>query len=223
MSILAIIPARSGSKGIPGKNLALCAGKELVRWSIDACLESQLLTNTVVSTDFPDITSLAGRGYTIATCGEISDEAQIEDRLAPIIEAYGASIIVLLQPTSPVRTGKQIDEAIEQLQREGADSLLSVVESHAFIWRSITNPAGNTAITSYDYKKRPRRQDHSPELEENGSIYCWTREHWERTKNRLGGLISLYVMPPECRTQVDDEMDLFLVEKILERQACLTT
>ena len=153
----------------------------------------------------------------------ISDEAQIEDRLGEVINGTPggrlSDIIVLLQPTSPVRTGKQIDEAIEQLQREGADSLLSVVPSHSFLWA--LKEHRNAPVAAYDYRHRPQRQQMDPQYEENGSIYVFTREHWERTHNRLGGRISLYVMPEECRIQVDSPLDLWMAGTILERQGAL--
>jgi len=228
MNVLAIIPARGGSKGIPGKNLAMCGGKPLTWWTINACGDSKHISTSVVSTDdnaghvqmsLPlNITNLF-----LKSCVEITDDAQIEDRLAPIIQQYEPDIIVLLQPTSPVRTGKQIDEAIEQLQREGADSLVSVVESHAFLWDEIDGSYGewNSELNAMDYQHRPRRQDMTPQYEENGSIYVFTREHWERTHNRLGGKISLFIMPEECKLQVDTPFDLWMAGRILERQHTL--
>ena len=215
-NVLAIVPARGGSKGIPGKNLAMCAGKPLIEWTIDAIQASHSITWPIISTDSEEIVLAIGNTWPpIQWTDEISDEAQIEDRLDEIIEPQDqADIIVLLQPTSPVRTGKQIDEAIEQLQREGADSLVSVVESHAFLWRVSGMATGH----NYDLQNRPRRQDMDPQYEETGSIYVFTREHWERTHNRLGGKISIYCMPKETGYQIDDPFDLWLVEQILERQ-----
>jgi CMP-N,N'-diacetyllegionaminic acid synthase len=234
MKVLAIIPARGNSKGIPGKNLALCAGRPLIEWTLEAASQSRLITNTILSTDSYAIMEHAFPDTWIDSCRAISDEAQIEDRLDASINYIGRDheIIVLLQPTSPVRTGKQIDEAIEQLQREGADSLLSVVESHAFLWTEIADVSDGrerlerhglgtlwqNAQASYDHYHRPRRQDLPPQYEETGNIYVFTREHWERTHNRLGGKISIYCMPRETGYQIDDEFDLWLVEQILERQ-----
>ncbi|KKK72236.1 hypothetical protein LCGC14_2905900, partial [marine sediment metagenome] len=120
--------------------------------------------------------------------------------------------IVLLQPTSPVRTGKQIDEAIEMFHRGGYDTLLSVVKIHAFQW-DISNGQRN-----YDIWQRPRRQELDNWVEENGSIYIFSMEWWKANKNRLGGEIGFYVMPEESRIQIDTPLDLYLVGKILERQ-----
>jgi CMP-N,N'-diacetyllegionaminic acid synthase len=217
MNVLAIVPARGGSKGIPGKNLAMCGGKPLIEWTAEACIWSNLITTMVVSTDEPAISRCAidafDQRWAVHINESIGDDAQIETRLDKPINDHQPDIIVLLQPTSPVRTGKQIDEAIEQLQREGADSLVSVVESHSFLWHP------GPPVTKV-YTGRPRRQDFI-QYEENGSIYVFTRDHWERTHNRLGGKISLFVMPDECAVQVDTPFDLWMADQILERQHAL--
>jgi CMP-N,N'-diacetyllegionaminic acid synthase len=222
-NVLAIVPARGGSKGIPGKNLAMCAGKPLIKWTLEAALDS-VADEVVVTSDDEAILQCANRPVGLTDWAAIiSDDAQIEDRLDEIIQTgtQASDIIVLLQPTSPVRTGKQIDEAIEQLQREGADSLVSVVEGHSFLWQQTIADGFSPMVISLSYQpqlgERPRRQD-MEQYEENGSIYVFTREHWERTHNRLGGKISLYVMPEECRIQVDTPFDLWMAEQILVRQ-----
>jgi CMP-N,N'-diacetyllegionaminic acid synthase len=224
MSTLAIVPARAGSMGIPGKNMIDCAGQPLIAWTMDAIFEARI--PPVITTD--DI-RLASLSYT-EICASIGANDQIEDRLDPIIQKYDPKIIVLLQPTSPVRTGQQITEAIAQLQYEEADSLLSVVRSHSFLWVNNSylpymadiGPHKNSNLwTSYDWQNRANRQDMQYQYEENGSIYVFTREHWEQAHNRLGGHISLYVMPEECRIQVDTPWDLWMSEQILLRQHAL--
>jgi len=210
MTVLAIIPARGGSKGIPDKNLTMCGGKPLIQWTTDAVREADLVDIAILSTDSEAICDAADMWYRL--CDPISDEAQIEDRLDAVIDnaPLQADIIVLLQPTSPVRRGNQIDEAIAQLVLEELDSLVSVVPSHAFLWVD--------DWATYDWSMRPRRQETKQQYEENGSIYVFTRQHWERTHNRLGGKIGTYVMPEECRMQIDTPFDLWMVEQILERQ-----
>jgi CMP-N,N'-diacetyllegionaminic acid synthase len=223
VKVLAIIPARAGSKEIPGKNTMECGGRPLIGWTVQACDQSQLLDWAVISTDIIDMPSMvpdileAVMPVNVEPAGDISDDAQIEDRLDSIIQSYDPRIIVLLQPTSPVRTGKQIDEAIQQLERDGADSLLSVVPSHAFTWTMLDGEA----IANYGYEHRPPRQHLAQRYEETGSIYVFTREHWDRTHNRLGGRISLYIMPEACRVQVDTIFDHWIAEQILQKQQVL--
>ena len=222
-NVLAIVPARGGSKGIPGKNLAMCAGKPLIKWTLEAALDS-VADEVVVTSDDEAILQCANRPVGLTHWAAIiSDDAQIEDRLDEIIQTgtQASDIIVLLQPTSPVRTGKQIDEAIEQLQREGADSLVSVVTSHSFLWTHDDNNVLFRCAPPSPLPYRPTRQDMRSQYEENGSIYVFTREHWERTHNRLGGKISLYEMPEYCKIQVDTPFDLWMAGAILDwRNRC---
>ena len=213
---LAIVPARAGSKGIPDKNMAICAGKPLLEWTANAIRNSELVTDFMLSTDSKVMANWWSGSVHIAR--DISDTAQIEDRLDEVIRNSNCTTIVLLQPTSPIRTGKQIDEAIEQLQREKADSLVSVVPDHSLVW---TDMAGKP-LPSYDVANRPRRQDmNPPHYRETGNIYVFTRKHWERTRCRLGGKISLFVMPEESGYQVDTPFDLWLCGAILEKQKTL--
>lgn len=217
MTTLAIVPARCGSKGIPHKNIAICAGKPLYMWTMDAIAASSI-TEVVISTDCSHLLPDMGDSAPLFT-ERIADDAQIEDRLDVLIQHYNPDIIVLLQPTSPIRTGKQIDEAVAQLQREKVDSLVSVVESHSFTWANM----GGKSLSSYDLNNRPRRQDiNPPHYRETGSIYAFTRKHWEKTHCRLGGKVSLYVMPEETGFEVDSPFDLWLCGKVLERQHILT-
>ena len=215
MSVLvAIILARGGSKGIPRKNLADCAGKPLLQWTIEAALEAKKLTAVFVSSEDKEILAFAhrcGAGTMIRPKYLAKDDTSTEAVLKYHLRTVMPDIAVLLQPTSPVRTGKQIDEAIEFIGR-GFDSVVSVVPSHTFLWDAQTGEA------NYDYINRPRRQDWLHSVEENGSIYVFTMEQWRGTHNRLGGRIGFYIMGPESRIQIDTPLDLYLVSKILERK-----
>jgi CMP-N,N'-diacetyllegionaminic acid synthase len=212
--VLAIIPARGGSKGIPRKNLADCGGRPLVDWVIEAANTSRRLSGAVLSSDDRDILQRAwGDVLPLRRPAELAtDEASTESVLAHAIEvaAAGADVFVLLQPTSPLTRGKHIDEAIDLLISSGADSVVSVVPSHSLHWldgKPLYNPL-----------HRPRRQDMRPLHEENGAIYVFTRELWERGRCRLGGKVELYVMPEQHRLQVDSPADLELASSLLRRE-----
>ncbi len=156
--IISIIPARGGSKGIPKKNLKLLNGKPLIAYSIEQSLKSKLIDFTYVSTEDQDIkeVSLSYGAKVIDRPEEFAtDKASTESVLLHASEFLNNDfdIIVLLQPTSPLRLATQIDEAIELLISQKGDSLLSVFENNSFLW------AKNGTSINYDYKNRPRRQD----------------------------------------------------------------
>lgn len=214
-TVLAIIPARAGSKGIPHKNMALCAGKPLVQWTIDAAKESQAVTDIILTTDDRDILHLGMKQgiFMLARDEELAQddtptEPVIEDVLVRHIPERTPSIVVLLQPTSPLRLGKHIDEAVAMLMEQELDSVVSVVESHVFLWTGLPLPLPW-------YSTRPRRQEMRDQYEENGSIYVFTKEHWDATHIRHGGKRGLYVMPGQTRLQVDSLTDLDLANYVM--------
>lgn len=216
MSVIAVIPARGGSKGILRKNLAMCAGKPLVDWVIQAANDSELINWAILSSDNDEILQRAwGKVVAQRRPAELAtDEASTEDVMEYALRDASEDVIVLLQPTSPLTEGWQIDEAIRVLER-GAASVVSVVESHAFLWHN-----GEYAnVPMYDMLNRPRRQDRF-EYEENGAIYVTTSEKWHKHHVRASGKIGLYEMPEEHRFQVDTPLDLDIVSKLLnEREA----
>jgi CMP-N,N'-diacetyllegionaminic acid synthase len=132
MDVVGLIPAREGSKGIPRKNLAPLAGKPLLAWTIEAARESSTLTRTVVSTDWEEAAELARQlgaevlGRPPALAG---DETPMLDVVRhALAELGGCDVLVLLQPTSPLRRAEHVDEAVRLLLESGADTVVSVVE-----------------------------------------------------------------------------------------------
>ena len=121
--------------------------------------------------------------------------------------------MVLLQPTSPLRYPKQIDEAIETIVKENADSLLSVYINNRFIW-------DKNGPLNYDVFRRPRRQDKKWEYVENGSIYITSKEVLRKYKNRLGGKIAFYIMPAWMSYEIDDPEDIEIVEFMFAKRYC---
>lgn len=141
--ILVVIPARGGSKGIPGKNIFPLAGEPLIVHSIRHALTSKLASRVIVSTDSENIAAVARENgaEVIERPAEISDDlASSEAALLHVLdqlreqENYTPDLVVFLQYTSPLRRNDDIDRAIETLKRQQADSLLSVSPSHRFLW-----------------------------------------------------------------------------------------
>ena len=221
MTIVSIIPARGGSKGIPRKNVRLLDDKPLIAHSILDCKEAKFVDRVFVSTDDKEIAQISQKygAEIIKRPPEIAgDTASSESALIHAItevEAQGieVNLIVFLQCTSPIRTGEDIDHAIIQLQRENADSLLSVSPSHKFLWQKND---GIAQSINYDYRNRLRRQDMQPQYVENGSIYIFKPWILKKLNNRLGGKISLLKMSEEASWEIDSLMDFKIIEFLLK-------
>jgi len=221
--VVAIIPARGGSKGVPGKNIRVINGRPLIAWSIAQALASEGIHRVIVSTDSEEIAQVAREAGAevpgLRPVSLASDEAPTEPVLIHVLERWCRcdpdDAVVLLQPTSPLRLEKSIDRAIEAFLAHDADSLVSVCEAHSFFWRNPLNP-----VASYDYTRRPRRQDIAPDdrwYRENGSIYITKVGLLMANGNRLSGRVMLYQMS-ECEShEIDSDVDFSIVEQLMMR------
>ncbi len=225
---LVIIPVRSGSKGIPGKNIKIIAGKPLLAWSVEQVKKSPSVDRVIVATDSNEIAEIAnlyGAETPFLRPAEISnDEATTEEVLLytlkwlKINEGYQPDIIILIQATSPVRFKGVIENSIQYFIDQNADSLLSVCEFKHFLWKNKYHPEA-----LYNHKQRPRRQDINSDdylFKENGSIYITKVKSLLESKNRLSGKIAMYPMTEEESMEIDNNLDWMLVEKILEKTKC---
>lgn len=221
-SVLCIIPARGGSRRIPGKNNRLLNGIPLIAHSIQQALKSQFIHRTIVSTDSLSIAEVAkeyGAEVIMRPVSISGDTNSSEEALLHVIntlqltDKYEPDIVVFLQCTSPIREPGDIDGAIKKLIDSNADSLLSVVKFNQFIWSC---EDGNLNAINYDYRNRPRTQDVSMQYLENGSMYVFRTNVLLSTNNRLGGKITSYVMSDRCGIDIDEELDFFLCEKTMK-------
>ena len=211
--MIAIVPIRSGSKGIPNKNIKTLAGKPLVWWVLNS-LEQSKINKIIVSTD-PEYKQII-KSFKFSKL-EIynrnkknsTDVSSTEDVLLETISNLKlVDDIMLVQATSPLTTFKDINEGIKLYNNY--DSILSVVKQKRFIW----NSEGKSL--NYNYKLRPRRQDWNGYLVENGAFYINHSSNILRDKNRLSGKIGLYEMDEKTYYEIDSLDDWNIIENLIK-------
>ncbi|HDR03653.1 MAG TPA: acylneuraminate cytidylyltransferase family protein [Candidatus Marinimicrobia bacterium] len=225
MKIITIIPARGGSKGVPRKNIRPIAGKPLIVHSIKYAKSSRFENEIYVSTDDAEIACISTQAgaQIIPRPAEIAgDSATTESAISHALDYLALKgitpqLIILLQATSPFRPENSLDAIIERFLKERCDSLLTISPTHRFFWRI----QGKEAVAEYDFLHRPRRQDMKPEdirYVENGSVYCFTRDHFLKTGNRLGGKIGHYIFPEEYAAEIDSFSDFLYLESLMQKR-----
>ena len=219
-NIVAIIPARGGSKGIPKKNLIDFCGKPLLAWSIIQAQNTPQIKKIYVSSDSDVILECAEKydAVGIKRPDDIAgDTAPSESAIAHACEQIGnlAETIVFLQPTSPLRKPDDITKAIEVFDAGNYDSLFSACELHDFlIWEKANE--GELKSFNYNYQNRTRRQDRSSQYVENGSIYIFKKNVIDKYNNRLGGKIGMFLMDFFQSFEIDNEDDVDLLMMIFK-------
>jgi CMP-N,N'-diacetyllegionaminic acid synthase len=219
MKTVAIIPARGGSKGIPGKNIMDFCGKPLIAWSILQAKNTPEIDNVYVSSDSSDILRIASNygAETIVRPLDIagdtaSSESAIEHALSAI--TYPVGLIIMLQATSPLRKPDDLSKAIKQFYQEGWDSAFSgAVLDDFLIWEK--NQHDCFISINYDYLNRGRRQERQPQYVENGSFYLFKPEIL-RQGNRLGGKIGVFLMDFWQSFEIDTPDDIRLMEVLFQ-------
>jgi CMP-N,N'-diacetyllegionaminic acid synthase len=220
-TVCALIPARGGSKGIPRKNLRPFAGRPLLVHTIEAARRAPAVGAVVVSTDDPEIESVAREhgADVVRRPAEISgDTATSESALLHALdvlrdqEDYEPDLVAFLQATSPLRRPADVQGAIELLVHERADSLFSAFRVPGFVWRV---SGGTPRPVNYDPAARPRRQEMTEHVViENGSIYVFKPAVLRESGSRLGGKVVAYLMDVLDSFEVDEPDDWGLVERL---------
>ena len=223
-NIIAIIPARGGSKGLPHKNLLSFNGEPLVVHSINYAKECSLVNNIYVSTDDDEIASVSSNSGAsiIQRPSELSgDTATTESAIEHVLSTLEVKpdIIILLQATSPFRPKKSLKVALDKFIKNSFDSLLSISPTHKFFWSIDKNDNINP---KYNYMNRPRRQDMKKDeisFVENGSLYIFTYEHFISLKNRLGGKIGYIEFNEKYSHEIDTELDFNFLEAMVKNES----
>lgn len=219
--ICAVIPARGGSKGIPGKNLMPVGGVPLVARSVRAAFEAPSMGRVYVSTDSAAIVDMARDhgANVIERPAEISgDTASSESALLHALDvmaqrdAYRPDILVFLQCTSPLTRGTDIEAAVQALLVGGADSAFTAWSSHLFLWRN--DESGDAVGLNHDKAVRLRRQDRTPEYVENGAVYAMRVEGFLASRHRFFGRTAIISMPALRSVEVDEPADLVIANTL---------
>ena len=226
-SFLTIIPARGGSKRLPGKNIKELHGTPLIAWTITAAKKSKYLEKILVSSDDDKILSCSKQygADVVKRPDELSgDRASSFDAVKHAIETVSEQFdyTVLLQATSPLRAGCHIDEAIELLLEKGADAVVSLCEmEHSPLWcNTLPDDRNMRDFLRSDVDKK-RSQDLTPFYRLNGAIYiCKTEALLKEKTFILKDKIYAYVMDKEVSIDIDDEFDFMLADFFLTYGKC---
>lgn len=227
-NILGLIPARGGSKSIPHKNIVSLAGRPLLAYTCDAALASKRLTRVILSTDDPEIAAEGRR------CGvdvpfmrpdelaqdDTSSLAVIQNVLSVLedTEGYRTDVVVLLQPTSPLRQAEHIDSAVELLLETGADSVVTVTEvPHQFNPVSIMKIDQDRLVPFVEGPLILRRQDKPQVYARNGPAVLAMRRATIQQNSLYGDDCRPILMSAEDSLDIDSPFDLLVCESLLSR------
>lgn len=229
MNVLGVITARGGSKRIPKKNIKELLGKPLIYYTIKAALASKLMTKVILSSDDDEI---IGIGKDIGVEVPFKRPRELADDTTPTIDvlihavnyveknqSFFPDIIVVLEPTSPLRTTEDIDKALEKHIETDADSVVSVVKTdheHPIRAKKIENDM------LYDYcleeKEGVRRQDLPPAYFRDGAFYSVKRDVLMKEHRLYGNVTRPYIMPPERSIDINSELDFKLAEILMNEE-----
>jgi CMP-N,N'-diacetyllegionaminic acid synthase len=217
MRTLVVIPARGGSKGVPKKNIKLLGGKPLIAHAIECANGSKLVSKIVVSTDSDEIEAIVSK-YKIEVVKrplELADDTS--NVVTAVVHAYKFlneefDIIVLLQPTSPLRTSKELDDVIRLLQENlQTDGVISVVPMNDIHPARMYNLADNSILVPFlENSETLRRQDLNPVYYRNGCFYAVRTKAFFEQKSFMVENKLAYIMNPEWLANIDTQRDFKL-------------
>lgn len=220
--VLAVIAARGGSKGLSRKNVLNLGGKPMVAWSVTAARQARRIGRLIISTDDKDIADAAqdaGCEVPFLRPAELAtDEAPIESALIHALDALSGDwgVIVLLQATSPFRSGADIDACLDLLESSGAPSVVSMTKSpkppH---WMYTLDSEGHMVSVLANPALAHRRQDLPSTYIPNGAIYA-ARVSWFRQSKSFYAPDTIgFVMPPEHSVDIDTPLDFTYAQALL--------
>lgn len=222
---VAFIPVRGGSKSIPLKNIKILNGKPLVYWTVAAACDCDYIDRVYVATDSDEIKSAVStfaredkerfrKVYVTGRSEEsASDTASTETAMLEFAKTHEFDSIVLIQATSPMLTGADLDNGFTVYEGNDTDSVLSVVPQKRFMWQ--IDDEGIATPSNYDVYNRPRRQEFEEYYVENGAFYITSRKLLLESKNRVSGNIRVALMSEESYYEIDEPEDFAVVEALM--------
>ncbi|WP_137845623.1 acylneuraminate cytidylyltransferase [Microbacterium sp. 2FI] len=218
--VVAVIPARGGSKGVPRKNLRRVGGIPLVARAIDAATRCPAIDRVVVSTDDPVIAAVAAEwgAEIVERPAELAgDQASSETALLHVLDelerrGVDVGIVAFLQATSPFVDVAALGEAVELVRCRRRDSVFSAVETYGFLW---AKGAGEAAeAINHDAAARPRRQDRAPHYLETGAFYVLRAAGLRAEGHRFFGSVGIVEVAPHTALEIDTEAELVVARAL---------
>ena len=225
--VVAVIPARGGSVGVPLKNLELVGGRPLLVRAVEACRAASRIEEVVVSSDHAGILEAARQAGARAVLRPpelAGSQATSESAVLHAVDLLPERprIAVLVQCTSPFIDAQALDAAIAAVDEGRADTAFSAVDNHAFLWRP--DPAAGLAGINHDPVHRTRRQDRQPEYRETGAFYVLGTDRLRRHGRRFVGRLHAQIVPELHALEVDSPADLAVARALasaIDRPAAL--
>ena len=220
MKTLALIPARGGSKGIPRKNIRSLAGKPLIAWTIQAALACPQIDSVVVSTDDLEIAEISrhwGAQVPFMRPAELAqdDSPSMDTVFHALQQLPGFDAVLLLQPTSPLRSAADIQGCLELALARRACSVVSVCAPASSPYWMYTLDANDRLKKLIDSGDITRRQDLPPAYALNGALYFAATDWLRHSKTFLNDETTAYLMPPERSLDIDTPLDWKIAELLL--------
>lgn len=207
----AIIPARGGSQGLPGKNLARVGGAPLVTRAVRAAMATSRIGRVVVTTDDEEIAEAARTAGAdvverpVALAGSTATSESALLHALEVLAAEATEVTVFIQATSPFIDPVDLDSAVERVASGERDAVFSAAPTHVFLWREI----GGAAVgVNHEASHRQRRQDRTPEYAETGAFYVFATEGFRKSGHRFFGRVGVQPVHPDHAIEVDDAADL---------------
>lgn len=226
MNILTIIPARGGSKGVPRKNIMPLNGKPLIYYSIKNAFESNFINEIIISTEDTEIKKITEEfGLKVITRPEelATDDSKTIDVIIHVLdslnfEGYIPSIVVILQPTSPLRTSDDIDSAIEIFLKKDCDSVVSVCEfDHSPYWALKLENNYLSPMFGQEYLLKPRQELPTAYIP-NGAVFISSPDKIRKYRSFYCPKTIPYIMPTDRSIDIDSTLDFKMAEILLEEQ-----